>query len=171
MTADARDAADASAPRVHVPIAGTAIAADPTLLFTVALGSCVAVALYAPARRAGALAHVLLPERVGRESAGRPGRSMDLAIPHLVAGLCDTLECAAQELQAKLVGGASMFGSVLAEPSVGNRNVVAARETLGALGVPIVAEDVGGDYGRSVFFHLDDGRVIVRSLRAGTRVL
>jgi chemotaxis protein CheD len=42
---------------------------------------------------------------------------------------------------------------------------------LHARGVPIVAEDVGSDYGRSVHFFLDDGRVEVRSLKKGNRVL
>ena len=38
-------------------------------------------------------------------------------------------------------------------------------------GIRIVAEDVGSDHGRSVHFHLDDGRVEVRSLKKGNRVL
>jgi chemotaxis receptor (MCP) glutamine deamidase CheD len=50
-------------------------------------------------------------------------------------------------------------------------NVAAARQALHARGVPIVAEDVGSDYGRSVHFFLDDGRVEVRSLKKGDRVL
>jgi chemotaxis receptor (MCP) glutamine deamidase CheD len=35
----------------------------------------------------------------------------------------------------------------------------------------VLAEDVGGDYGRSVYFHLADGRVEVHSLKAGRRVI
>ena len=37
--------------------------------------------------------------------------------------------------------------------------------------IPLVAEDTGLDYGRSVYFHLSDGRVEVRSLKKGDRVL
>jgi len=37
--------------------------------------------------------------------------------------------------------------------------------------IPLLAEDTGLDYGRSVYFHLDDGRVEVRSLKKGDRVI
>ena len=37
--------------------------------------------------------------------------------------------------------------------------------------VTLLAEDTGLDYGRSVYFYLDDGRVEVRSLRKGDRVI
>jgi len=55
--------------------------------------------------------------------------------------------------------------------NIGDRNVAAARQALEASRVPVVAEDVGSDHGRSVHFHLDDGRVEVRSLKKGNRVL
>jgi chemotaxis protein CheD len=76
-------------------------------------------------------------------------------------------------VRAKLVGGASMFSNLLPAGSIqiGDRNVAAARQALRALGVPIIAEDVGSDHGRSVHFFLDDGRVEVRSLKKGNRVL
>ena len=38
-------------------------------------------------------------------------------------------------------------------------------------GIPIIAEDTGLDYGRSVYFHLVDGRLEVRSLKKGDRVI
>jgi len=47
----------------------------------------------------------------------------------------------------------------------------AGREALAAAKIPLVAEDTGLDYGRSVYFHLSDGRVEVRSLKKGDRVL
>jgi chemotaxis protein CheD len=66
-----------------------------------------------------------------------------------------------------------MFGQ-LANGSginVGERNLSATRDVLAALGIPIVAEDTGLDYGRSVYFHLADGRLEVRSLKKGDRVI
>ncbi|MFI5255746.1 MAG: chemotaxis protein CheD, partial [Gemmatimonadales bacterium] len=76
-------------------------------------------------------------------------------------------------VRAKIVGGASMFGQLVAGSgiNVGERNIAATREVLAAAGVPIVAEDTGLDYGRSVYFHLDDGRLEVRSLKMGDRVI
>ena len=48
-----------------------------------------------------------------------------------------------------------------------HREAAAVREALAAAGVRIVGEDVGGDFGRSVYLHLDGGRLYVRSLAAG----
>ena len=66
-----------------------------------------------------------------------------------------------------------MFANLIPSGSIniGERNVVAVREVLSQVKVPIVAEDVGSDYGRSVYLFTCDGRVEVRSLRKGSRVL
>ncbi len=74
---------------------------------------------------------------------------------------------------AKIAGGASMFGQLGSGSgiNVGERNVSATREVLAAAGIPIVGEDTGLDYGRSVYFHLEDGRLEVRSLKKGDRVI
>jgi chemotaxis protein CheD len=66
-----------------------------------------------------------------------------------------------------------MFGQLAAGSgvNVGERNIAATREVLAAHNIPLVGEDTGLDYGRSVYFHLADGRVEVRSLKVGDRVL
>jgi len=78
-----------------------------------------------------------------------------------------------ERMRAKIVGGASMFGNLIPSGgiNIGERNVIAVRAALDRAGIPVVGDDTGSDYGRSVFFHLDDGRVEIRSLRRGTRVL
>ena len=54
---------------------------------------------------------------------------------------------------------------------MGERNVVATRQALQAAGVPLVAEAVGGDFGRTVRFFVGDGRVEVSSVAHGTQPL
>ena len=54
---------------------------------------------------------------------------------------------------------------------MGERNVVATRRALVAAGIPLIAEDVGGDFGRSVYFDVATGEVRVTSIRHGERVL
>jgi chemotaxis receptor (MCP) glutamine deamidase CheD len=49
---------------------------------------------------------------------------------------------------------------------MGERNIVAARNALRTAGIPIAAEAVGGGSGRSVRFHLADGRVDIRVVGA-----
>jgi chemotaxis protein CheD len=66
-----------------------------------------------------------------------------------------------------------MFGQLVNGTgiNVGERNIAATKEALAAAGIPLIAEDTGLDYGRSVYFHLADGRVEVRSLKKGDRVI
>lgn len=66
-----------------------------------------------------------------------------------------------------------MFAALLPVGGVnmGERNVEAARRALVTAQVSIVAQDTGGDYGRSVYLHVGDGRVVVTSLRQGERVI
>ena len=142
-----------------------------TVIATVGLGSCVAIALYDPATRVGGLAHVLLPsESMTRDRSNQakfPGGAVTLLLSEM-RGLGSQ-----RGIAARLVGGASMFASLLPTGGVniGERNVAASRAALAAAGVPVIGEDVGGDYGRSVYLHLADGRIEIHSLKAGRRVI
>jgi len=144
---------------------GEAKAAGPgTVLYTLGLGSCVAIVLYDSDRKVGGLAHALLPEpRAGR--SGPPARYASTAVDALI-GLMETSGASRRRLRAKLAGGASMFDSVLTEGGrqLGMRNVDAARAALARAGIPVDREDVGGTHGRSVYLHVDQGHVIVSSV-------
>lgn len=141
-------------------------------LITLGLGSCVAVALYDPETRVGGLAHILLPSQSLARDRDKPAKFPETAVPFLVDRMGD-LGAVRRRLRARLVGGASMFaglssGSVA---SVGERNVQAAHDVLDRAGIPVVAEDTAQDYGRSVYFFLESGRVEVRSYAHGVRIL
>jgi len=84
-----------------------------------------------------------------------------------------TLGAIEHRMRAKIVGGASMFANLIPAGgiNIGERNVIAVREVLAVAKIPIVAEDTGSDYGRSVYLNVADGAVEVRSLRKGSRVL
>ena len=157
---------------VRVKVADFAVGRNgDTVITTLGLGSCVAIALYDPATRVGGLAHVLLPsENMARDRSNR-AKFPSAAVPLLLAEMRGL--GSQSGVAARLVGGASMFASLLATGGVniGERNVAASRAALAAAGVPVLGEDVGGDYGRSVYFHLADGRIEVHSLKAGRRVI
>jgi len=53
--------------------------------------------------------------------------------------------------------------------NIGERNVAAVRDVLADAHVPIVAEDTGSDYGRSVYLYVLSGRDEVPSLRKVSR--
>lgn len=159
--------------RERVAISEVRVAEAPAILVTYGLGSCLAVAIYEADKKMGGLAHTLLPApRTGAEET-RPTKFVTLAIRIMVADLCGR---GAQigGLCAKLVGGATMFQPlqpVASEEMIGARNIRAARETLHDLGIPLVAEDVGGNHGRTVEFDLATGEVRVRSVRGNDRLL
>jgi len=142
-------------------------------LITLGLGSCVAIILYDGTARVGGMAHVLLPSlSLGRRKAENPAKFPQTAVPALLTDM-GALGAERRRITARLVGGASMFAN-LAPPGsmqMGERNVVATREVLNTHGIPITAEAVGGDFGRSVHFTIADGRIRVRSVAHGEQTL
>jgi chemotaxis protein CheD len=156
---------------IRVKVADYAVAAEGTIA-TIGLGSCVAIVLYDPVAHVGGLAHVLLPSESMSRDRSNPAKFPTTAVP-LVLDEMKRLGARVDRVRAKIVGGASMFGNLIPAGgiNIGERNVAAVREVLAASNVPIVAEDTGNDYGRSVYLFLRDGRVEVRSLRKGSHVL
>ncbi len=157
---------------LRVKVADYAVADGTALLVTVGLGSCVAIALHDPQARVGGLAHVLLPSTGMSQDRGNRAKFPSTAVP-LLCERMQALGARVGRIRAKIVGGASMFTSLLSSTGlqIGERNVVATRAALERAGIPIVAQEVGGDYGRSVYFHVHDGRLIVKSLRTGNVVI
>jgi chemotaxis protein CheD len=157
---------------IRVKVADLAVGRDEQTLITIGLGSCVAIVLYDAVARVGGLAHTLLPDESMARDRGNPAKFPASAIATLLAEMI-RLGADQRRISAKLVGGASMFASLVPSGAIniGDRNVAAARLALAQRGVPILAEDVGSDHGRSVHFSIADGRLEVRSLKKGNRVL
>lgn len=165
MTADGND--------VRVKVADYAVRRGEHVLTTIGLGSCVAIALYDRDSRTGGLAHILLPSQAMSRETSNPAKFPETIVPLMLQEMRALAGDEAGRVSAKIVGGASMFGQLVTGSgvNVGERNIVATREVLATHNVPLVAEDTGLDYGRSVYFHLADGRIEVRSLKAGDRVI
>ncbi len=153
--------------QIAVGIAEYAVGVDELTLTTVGLGSCVAIALSAKNARVGALAHVLLPNHLLSASNLTPGKFASTSLPAMITRMREL--GARNEIVARLVGGASMFAAALNPGilSLGSRNISAARTACAEHGVEVVAEDVGGFHGRSVFFDVSTGSVQVRSMLMG----
>lgn len=158
-------------PEVHVNVGEAAALHARGVLSSIGLGSCVALVLYDRTAQVGGLAHILLPHEALSRTAGRPSKFATTAVPDLLAAMRALGTIHAPE--ARLVGGASMFANLLKGGGInmGERNVIATRRALTAAGIPLAAEDVGGDYGRSVFFDVATGSVRVTSIRHGERLL
>ena len=76
-------------------------------------------------------------------------------------------------LKAKRAGGAAMFalkpGSSIGD--IGKRNVQSAVETLKKLGIEIVAQDTGGNKGRTILFDVGTGQLTVRTIDRSVKVI
>ncbi|MCC6319241.1 MAG: chemotaxis protein CheD [Gemmatimonadaceae bacterium] len=154
----------------HVPVAAWGVLVERGVLSSVGLGSCVAVMLHDGVARVGALAHVLLPHESLSRDRSRPAKFGSTAVPFLLNEM--RRHGSRAQPVARIVGGASMFGALLSSGvNMGERNVDAVKQRLAASGIPLIGEDVGGDYGRSVYFDVATGEVRVVSMRHGRRIL
>ena len=76
-------------------------------------------------------------------------------------------------LIAKIAGGARMF-EVSGLSDVGNigaRNAEAAKAKLKQLGIRLVAEDTGLNYGRTVELHCDTGEFYIKSVGKPLKII
>ena len=118
------------------------------------------------------MAHVLLPSISLARDIANKAKFPETAVPLLIERL-KVLGADPRRLVAKLAGGASMFSQLVTPGTIqmGERNVLAARTSLRVAGIPILRESVGGERGRSVRFHVEDGRVEIRSVGASESVI
>ena len=138
---------------IYIGQAEHEVSADPNVVLSTILGSCVAVCLYDPVRLVGGMNHFLLPESVG-------GSSKDLffganLMETLINGLMK-LGAPKRNLKAKLFGGANV---IVEGSTVGERNSVFARSFLRDEGIECVSESLGGDRARRIRFWPTTGRV------------
>lgn len=138
----------------------------------IGLGSCVGVVVFDPLTKISGVAHIMLPRSRCDETIPRPGKFANTAVPQLI----DTMQRLGAEpsrLQAAVAGGAQMcFGpDVPASLGIGDRNVQAVRDQLSQRGIRCVAEDCGGNAGRTLTFESGTGRVLTRTLTDSDRVL
>ena len=142
------------------------ICIPPNGISTLGLGSCVGVAIRDPISKVGGLAHIMLPDSTA--VTGGPvniPKYADTGIEELVKQIC-AKGAVKSRLVAKIAGGAQMFAfkSSNATMRVGDRNVEASIAKLKELRIPIVAQDTGESYGRTVVFYPETGDFIIRAV-------
>jgi chemotaxis protein CheD len=150
---------------IAVGIADIKISADvDSILVTYALGSCIAIMVYDPVRRAGGMIHYMLPlsETSPEKAEKRPAMFADTGIPLLFRAMSD-MGCKKGELIVKVAGGGSLYRDDRAF-AVGQRNYIILRKIFHKAGVIITAEDVGGTKSRTTRLYIANGRCTVSSV-------
>jgi len=160
---------------VTIEIGAYRVMREEGLLESISLGSCMGVALYDPVVRVGGLAHIMLPSSMfsaRRESETMHTKYADVAIRTMLEAML-ALGAQRNRIVAKIVGGACMFESSMFDSAmnIGKRNSEAVKEILGEEKIPIIGEDVGNNYGRTIQFDVATGRVLIRSAKIGSKNL
>jgi chemotaxis protein CheD len=155
---------------IKVGMADLQSSVHPCVIMTLGLDSCVGVALYDPIRKVAGLAHVMLPSSQQARNNSNIAKFADTAILKLVDDMV-ALGADKSRLIAKIAGGAQMFSFIDGSEMlrIGARNVAASREMLSSLNIPIISEDTGGNYGRTIEIHSDNGKLKIRTIGHGIK--
>lgn len=138
--------------RIHVVQGSHHVTADPTVVLSTILGSCVAACIRDPALGLGGMNHFLLPSAPNGDAGdNRYGvQAMELLINGLLGLGADR-----RRLEAKLFGGARM---VVGLSDIGAKNAEFARQFLKLEGIRLIGESLGGDRARRLHFSPSTGR-------------
>ena len=143
-----------------------AVSSEPMRVTTL-LGSCVAVTLFNPRLRLGAICHALLPSCHKDASCSNldSGKYVECAIAIMLEEF-RTRGVLTGEIEAKLFGGSDMFDMVDGRRlSVGRQNMDMAEQVLERAAVRVLTRDLGGPRGRKIIFHSHTGEVFLKRLR------
>ena len=154
---------------VRVGIADAKLISPPGTIMTIGLGSCVGILLYDVIKKDTALIHIMLPDSTAFKETTNPYKFADTAIPLMVKEMIKN-GSSKKNLVSKIAGGASMFNfsdkSIISD--IGKRNSEAVKKTLKDIGIPVIAEDTGGDKGRTMILEASTGKVMLKVVGRGT---
>jgi chemotaxis protein CheD len=151
---------------IHIGLGEIAVTKDTSVILTcTGLGSCIAMCVYDPFTRSGGLAHMLLPTcRTRSDISSPPVKYIDTGTPLLINRLLKQ-GSSKENLIVKITGGARMLHVPgYSQLDIGQRNIEAVKAALKGENVPIVGTEIGGNFGRSVHFYLDSGRILIKSV-------
>ncbi len=151
---------------ISVGLGELSITSDASVVLTCnGLGSCIALCIYDPVARLGGMAHMLLPVcRTKNENDPLPSKYIDTGAPLLITRMIRK-GSQKQNLIVKIAGGARM----LAVPGnshldIGQKNIAEIKAVLQRENLVISGADIGGGFGRTVRFQIDNGKITVKSV-------
>ncbi len=157
---------------IKVGMADLNVCKSPDIITTLGLGSCIGIAVYDPVTKIGGLAHIMLPDSTQIRNNLNKAKFADTGIEELIKRVTASGASKAR-LKAKIAGGAKMF-EVSGLSDVGNigaRNAEASKAKLRELGIPLIAEDTGLNYGRTVELHCETGEFYIKSVGKPLKII
>ena len=155
---------------IRVGMADYKVGRAPSTLISYGLGSCVGISLYDTQAKVGGLLHIMLPDSTQSRVSENPAKFADTGLPLMMGELLQ-MGANRRRLVAKIAGGAQMFAFANATDimRVGVRNAEAVKRVLKELDIRLLAEDTGGNYGRTVQIDLDTGAYKVKTIDKGEK--
>lgn len=157
---------------IKVGMADLNVAKSPDTLTTLGLGSCIGLTLYDPVAKIGGMVHYMLPDSTKLKGSTNVAKFADTGIAELLNQILK-IGAKRERLVAKIAGGACMFeisgGSAIG--NIGARNAAAAKEILANLGIPLIAEDTGLNYGRTVELKCENGDFVIKAVGKDIKVI
>ncbi len=156
---------------IKVGMADLKTCLPPNGITTLGLGSCVGIALRDKNNKVGGLAHIMLPDSTVIANQTNVAKFADTGIVELLKQM-EKLGAVRRNVVAKIAGGATMFAlSNRTNLNVGERNVEAVKAKLKELGIPILAEDTGLNFGRTVIFYPETGDYVIKAVGKPEKVI
>ena len=142
----------------------------PGVLTTLGLGSCVGVCLYDRFNKVSGMVHIMLPSSLQIKNNSNVAKFADTGIVKLLEDM-KKLGANQNRIVCKIAGGAQMFNFNDSSDimRIGARNVTATKEVLQSLNIPIIAEDTGGNYGRTIELYSETGMLLIKTIGFGTK--
>ncbi len=157
---------------IKVGMADLNTANAPDILTTLGLGSCIGLTLYDPVTKIGGLVHYMLPDSTQLKNNNNIAKFGDTGIRELLKQIT-AAGANPRRLVSKIAGGACMFqvSGTSAVGNVGARNAEAAKTILKELKIPLIAEDTGLNYGRTVELDCSNGDFIIKAVGKSIKVI
>jgi len=141
------------------------------IIVTYALGSCIGTCLYDKTTGIAGLSHIMLPDSTAIiDGHTTRMKFADTALPDMVERM-RVMGANITALKAKIAGGAVMFQTSNSRFNIGERNIEAVKAALAKLRIPILAQDVGLNYGRTMTMWAENGAVEISSTVMGKKML
>lgn len=157
---------------IRVGMADYKICRPPQKISTLGLGSCLGVVLFDKTTKICGMAHVMLPDSHRIKKNTNRMKFVDTCLQDMYEELL-SMSVQRSNLVAKIAGGAKMFSYQTSNDSmhIGQQNVIAVHKKLKEWSIPILAEDTGKNYGRTIIFDPMTGELLIKAVGRGNSTI
>ena len=158
---------------IRVGMADYKLCRPPDRISTLGLGSCMGVVIYNDQTRWCGLAHIMMPDSKKISQNENRMKFVDTCLADMYQELLQHGRGNGGHYYAKIAGGARMFSHHSQNEllNIGENNLKAVCDFLEEHHIPIQAEDVGRDFGRTIVFDPEQCKLHVSAVGIGEYVI